>query len=158
MNYIHNIIGVSLGIGYVAVATYIEQKQTTKLVSQIIEDKKNESDQSDETQYVTVYKCSFLCPKLSGALYKFNGKYISSLDYAKSYGGFMPLGDVKLNEMMDIELKKLMNGELVNGCSKVCDVSIWTLPNILPFGFQTYTHKYTQRDGLTNNGFSRVWW
>jgi hypothetical protein len=164
MNYIiDNIhvstIGAILGLGYAVGAIYNESTQTRKIINEDHVDKKNEDDQLNETHYVALYKARFLCPKLTGTLYKFNGKYIDSSEFAKMQLNGTLSQDVKLMATMDAELKQLMKGETVNGCSKVSDISIWTLPNILPGGYQYYKVKYTPQSAKPEGtGFGRVWW
>ncbi len=168
MNYIQNCIPIIKdliptitalsALGYMAFTVYTESNQTSKIVTNFHLSKKNEEDSNSETNYVALYKCHFLCPKLTGALYRFNGKYVSASEYAKQQLAGEAITDVNVNQAIDIKLKKLMKGESVPGCEKVADISIWTLPNIIPGGYMRYDKKYTTKSGTTNNGFARVWW
>jgi hypothetical protein len=170
MNYIQNYIPIIKDciptiaamagtLGFMAFTVYTESNQTSKIVTNYHSSKKNEEDSNSETNYVALYKCRFLCPKLTGALYRFNGKYVSASEYAKRQLNGETLPDnIKLNQAMDIELDKLRKGEMVPGCEKVADISIWTLPNIIPGGYARYDKKYTSQSGCTSEGFTRAWW
>lgn len=163
MNYIIDNFAVSacaiLGITYAYCAIKSESTQTRKIINAVHVDKKNEDEQLNETHYVALYKPQFLCPKLTGTLYKFNGKYINASEFAKKQLDGTLTQDVKLMEAMDAELKQLMKGETVKDCSKVSDISIWTLPNILPGGYQYFKVKYTPQSNRPEGaGFGRAWW
>lgn len=134
--------------------TYIENMQTQPIIAKLAND---DSANNIDNTYVTIYKCHFLCPKLSGTVYKLTDKYMTKEAIADAYmsGKELP-ANVKTEATMDMQLKKLIAGETVTGCYKVKEITAWSLPQLFPGGYQY--HKYQFNNNKVYHSFGRIWW